>query len=108
MGATADGKKELLAVADAYRESEQSWKEVLLDLKDRGLEVDPEAAVGDGALEFLEGVAPGLAFDTGATLLRPSDRQRAQQIAKECSTEGQGGPSSDLDGSDSRRGAAGI
>ncbi|MCP4003668.1 MAG: IS256 family transposase [bacterium] len=52
MGATADGKKELVAVQDGYRESEQSWKEVLLDLKARGLDVDPELAVGDGALGF--------------------------------------------------------
>ena len=52
MGATEDGKKELLAVQDGYRESEQSWKEVLLDLKARGLIQDPELAVGDGALGF--------------------------------------------------------
>lgn len=52
MGATADGKKELLAVQDGYRESEQSWKELLLDLKARGLTVDPQLAVGDGALGF--------------------------------------------------------
>ena len=52
MGATADGNKELVAVQDGYRESEQSWKELLLDLKARGLDVDPELAVGDGALGF--------------------------------------------------------
>ena len=52
MGATEDGKKELLAVQDGYRESEQSWKEVLLDLKARGLSIDPELAIGDGALGF--------------------------------------------------------
>lgn len=52
MGATADGKKELLAVEDGVRESEQSWKNVLLDLKSRGLAIDPELAVGDGALGF--------------------------------------------------------
>ena len=52
MGATADGKKELIAVQDGYRESEQSWKEILLDLKARGLDIDPELAVGDGALGF--------------------------------------------------------
>ena len=52
MGATADGKKELLAVQDGYRESEQSWKELLLDLKSRGLVADPELAIGDGALGF--------------------------------------------------------
>ena len=52
MGATADGKKELIAVHDGYRESEQSWREVLLDLKSRGLAQAPKVAVGDGALGF--------------------------------------------------------
>jgi len=52
MGATPEGKKELIAVVDGYRESEQSWKELLLDVKARGLVVDPKLAVGDGALGF--------------------------------------------------------
>jgi transposase-like protein len=52
IGATADGKKELLAMSDGYRESEQSWKELLLDLKQRGLMIDPKLAIGDGALGF--------------------------------------------------------
>ena len=52
IGATADGKKELLAMSDGYRESEASWKELLLDLKARGLTNDPKAAIGDGALGF--------------------------------------------------------
>ena len=52
MGATADGKKELIAVRDGYRESEQSWSELLLDLRSRGLAVAPKLAVGDGALGF--------------------------------------------------------
>ncbi len=52
MGATADGKKELIAVLDGYRESEQSWSELLLDLKHRGLTTPPKIAVGDGALGF--------------------------------------------------------
>jgi putative transposase len=52
LGATADGKKELIALADGYRESEQSWRELLLDVKARGLEVEPALAVGDGALGF--------------------------------------------------------
>jgi transposase-like protein len=52
IGATADGKKELVATADGYRESEQSWREVLLDLKARGLKIDPKLAIGDGALGF--------------------------------------------------------
>lgn len=52
MGATADGQKELIAVLDGYRESEQSWSELLLDLKQRGLTTAPKIAVGDGALGF--------------------------------------------------------
>ena len=52
MGATAEGKKELIAIQDGQRESEQSWKELLLDVKARGLSVDPALAVGDGALGF--------------------------------------------------------
>jgi len=52
MGATAEGKKELIAIQDGYRESEQSWKELLLDCKARGLTIDPKLAVGDGALGF--------------------------------------------------------
>jgi transposase-like protein len=52
MGATAEGKKELIAAADGYRESEQSWSELLLDVRSRGMTIDPELAVGDGALGF--------------------------------------------------------
>ena len=52
MGATAEGEKELIAVIDGYRESKQSWMELLLDLKHRGLTIDPKLAIGDGALGF--------------------------------------------------------
>ena len=52
MGATAEGTKELIAITDGYRESEQSWKELLLDCKARGLEIEPSLAIGDGALGF--------------------------------------------------------
>ena len=52
MGATADGKKELIAIQDGQRESEQSWKELLLDVQARGLSVEPKLAIGDGALGF--------------------------------------------------------
>ena len=57
MGATAEGKKELIAVTDGYRESEQSWNELLLDVKARGLAIDPKLAVGDGALGFWAALA---------------------------------------------------
>lgn len=52
MGATAEGYKELVAVMDGYRESEQSWHELLIDLKQRGLTLAPQVATGDGALGF--------------------------------------------------------
>ncbi len=52
IGADELGRKELLAIADGYRESAQSWREVLLDLKRRGLTIGPELATGDGALGF--------------------------------------------------------
>jgi len=52
MGATAEGDKELIAVMDGYRESEQSWSELLVDLRQRGLTLAPLLATGDGALGF--------------------------------------------------------
>lgn len=52
MGATPEGKKELVAVYDGVHESEQSWMELMLDLKSRGLAEAPKLAVGDGALAF--------------------------------------------------------
>lgn len=62
MGALADGTKELVAVVDGYRESKQSWYELLVDLRQRGLTLAPRLAVGDGALGFwaaLPEVFPG-------------------------------------------------
>ncbi len=52
MGALEDGRKQLLAVHDGFRESELSWQELLEDLKRRGLEVPPKLAVGDGGMGF--------------------------------------------------------
>ena len=52
IGATPEGKKELVGLADGVRESALSWKELLLDLKQRGLDVAPELAIADGALGF--------------------------------------------------------
>lgn len=52
IGADEFGNKEIVAVADGYRECEQSWTEVLLDLKKRGLARGTRLAVGDGALGF--------------------------------------------------------
>jgi putative transposase len=56
MGSTPSGDKELIAIHDGYRESEQSWYELLQDLKERGLVMAPKLAIGDGALGFWNAV----------------------------------------------------
>jgi putative transposase len=61
IGATPEGKKELIGFQVGMRESAQSWRELLVDLKARGLALAPELATGDGALGFwkaLEAVCP--------------------------------------------------
>jgi transposase-like protein len=61
IGATPEGKKELLGFQVGVRESAQSWRELLVDLKTRGLVIAPELATGDGALGFwkaLDAVSP--------------------------------------------------
>ena len=52
IGATEDGRKELIGIYDGVRESSQSWKDFIQSLKSRGLTIDPSLAVGDSALGF--------------------------------------------------------
>ena len=52
IGAKYTGEKELLAIVDGVRESETSWKELLLTLRARGMNSDPKLAIADGALGF--------------------------------------------------------
>ena len=62
IGATPEGKKELIGFQVGVRESAQSWRELLIDVKQRGLQIAPEIAVGDGALGFwkaLDEICPG-------------------------------------------------
>jgi transposase-like protein len=72
MGATREGKKELIAVVDGQRESEASWSAVLLDLKDRGLTIAPKLATGDGSLGFWQAMSKVL----------PSTRQQRCWVHK--------------------------
>ena len=63
IGATPDGREELLCFQVGFRESAQSWKELLVGLKGKGLTTAPELAKGDGALGFwkaLDPVFPGM------------------------------------------------
>src|SRR5205807_3839152 len=62
IGATPEGKKELVGFQTGVRESAQSWRELLVDIKQRGLEIAQDLAVGDGALGFwkaIEEIFPG-------------------------------------------------
>ena len=59
IGATPEGKKELVGFADGVRESAESWRDLLLDLKRRGLSTAPQLAVADGALGFCDRRATG-------------------------------------------------
>jgi len=52
IGVTEQGRKEFIAIEDGYRESEQSWSELLLRIKAQGLSHSPKLAIGDGALGF--------------------------------------------------------
>ena len=108
MGATAEGKKELIAIADGYRESEQSWRELLLDVKARGLEVEPSLAIGDGALGFWKAIRQ--VWDT-------TKEQRCwvhkmanilDKLPKGGAAEGEGGVARDLRGGDEGRGGEGV
>ena len=56
IGATPEGKKELVGFQTGVRESAQSWRELLIDVKQRGLEIGPDLAVGDGALGFWKAI----------------------------------------------------
>jgi len=57
IGATKDGKKEVIAVAEGYREDKESWASILRDLDRRGLKCAPKLAIGDGALGFWAALA---------------------------------------------------
>jgi transposase-like protein len=62
IGATPEGKKDLVGFQAGVRESAQSWRELLIDVKRRGLEIAPDLAIGDGALGFwkaIEEIFPG-------------------------------------------------
>jgi len=56
IGATPEGKKELVGFQTGVRESAQNWRELLIDIKQRGLEIAPDLAIGDGALGFWKAI----------------------------------------------------
>jgi hypothetical protein len=74
IGATAEGRKELVGLTEGMRESAQSWRELLLDLKRRGLSIGPELA----AARVLARPRRGMASDARPALLGAQNGQRPQ------------------------------
>jgi Transposase, Mutator family/Tn3 transposase DDE domain len=79
IGATPEGKKELVGLIDGVRESAQSWKELLLDLQRRGLAMGPELAIARRRL--LAGGRGGVAEDARPAQLGAQDRQCLEHAA---------------------------
>jgi transposase-like protein len=85
IGATSDGKKELVGLADGVRESALSWKELLLDLKRRGLALAPKLEVADGALGFWKAVGEvwsKAAICAGRALGQPAGQAPLTEISQ--------------------------
>ena len=101
IGVRADGRKELIALADGYRESAESWADLLRDCARRGMRA-PVLAVGDGALGFWNGLREVFPAGQGGPLLVPQDRERAGRAAEVRAPGGEEGPGGDL----GRRGQA--
>ncbi|MGH1575554.1 IS256 family transposase (plasmid) [Methylobacterium sp. P31] len=111
IGATPEGKKELVGFQVGVRESAQSWRELLVDVKRRGLSIAAEIAVGDGALGFwraLDEVFPGTAHQRCWV---PQGGRRPRQGAQVHPAGDEGGPARDprrADPGGGRGGAGGL
>ena len=78
IGATPEGKKELVGFQVGMRESAQSWRELLVDIKARGLAIAPELAIGDGALGFWKAIDEAFADYPPSAVYGSQDRQCAR------------------------------
>ena len=82
VGAPPAGKKAGVALADGYREREASWRELLLGLKSRGMTLDPQVAVGDGALGFWNALPQVF----GTTRAQRCGVHKTANLLKQCPT----------------------
>ena len=103
IGARADGTKEIVTLEDGFRESSQSWRELLLGLKHRGLTA-PELAVADGAMGFWRALTEVYSTTRAARCSRSQDEEHFEPLAHVRSEKGQGTPGRDLHGRDAARG----
>ena len=93
IGVRADGRKELIALADGYRESAESWADLLRDCARRGMRA-PVLAVGDGALGFWDALREVFPAGQGGPLLVPQNGKCpgcAAQVGPSGGEEGAGG-----------------
>jgi len=81
IGVRADGRKELIALADGYRESTGSWADLLRDCARRGMRA-PVLAIGDGALGFWGALREVFSRGSGGAVLVPQDRKCAGRAAE--------------------------
>ena len=96
IGVRADGRKELVALADGYRESTESWADLLRDCARRGMRA-PVLAIGRRRARVLGRAARGVPADPRAALLVPQDRQRARCAAEVRASRGEEGAGRDLE-----------
>ena len=96
IGVRADGRKELVALADGYRESAESWADLLRDCARRGMRA-PVLAVGRRRARVLGCAARGVPAGQRAALLVPQDRERARCAAEVGASRGEEGPGRDLE-----------
>jgi hypothetical protein len=120
VGADEYGRKELLAMTDGFRESTQSWREVLLDLRRRGLTQDPKLVIGDGALGFWTALREVFAttreqrcwvHGEGMTATGPKERpndERSQCVAAIGAGRGEGPSARHLAGRVPRKSRGGL
>ena len=104
IGVTKEGQKELLAVESGFRESKDSWLEVLRDLKRRGLAIAPKLAVGDGALGFWAALREEWPSTREQRCWVHKTANVLNKLAQEYSAQRQSQAARNLDGSHSRGG----
>ena len=105
IGVTPEGRKERVAIADGFRESKESWQQLLLDLKARGLKAGPLLATGDGAMGFWAALEEVFPSTCAKPLLVSQDGQRTERITRLAASAGQGGLAGAMDGGHTGRGA---
>jgi transposase-like protein len=96
IGVRADGRKELIALTDGYRESAGSWADLLRDCQRRGMRA-PVLAAGDGALGFSGRAARGVPRNTGAALLVSQNFECVVSVAEVGASWGEEGAGRDLE-----------